>query len=322
MVLSAAWLLGPLVITASVTPLMIRVAVRLDVVDRPGFLKPHSKPVPYLGGVGVALGGFLAMPWVLGTGWPILPLALALTLGLIDDIRELPPSVRLVGQVLVGVLVWWTTLGGTSLKALVVAVALTVLLMNAMNFIDGLDGLASGVAAVSLLATFLVVPGSWGSSALAWAGATTGFLLYNRPPARIFLGDAGSYLLGAVLALHGFAAVFDAPGLGLTSLTGTAVVLAVAAYPTVELVSTVVRRLRLGKPLTIGDREHVYDRWVDRGHRPNHVTAVIVMLHSCLATAAVLVAESGSPSLAGSVLLLTALIATGCTIQPSSSGVD
>lgn len=322
MVLSAALFLGALVTTSLATPLMIRAAMRLDVVDRPGFLKPHSKPVPYLGGLAVAFGGFLAMPWALATGWPILPLVLAATLGLVDDIRGLPARVRLVGQLLVGVLVWWTALGGTSLMVLVVAVALTVLLTNAMNLIDGLDGLASGVATVSLFVTFLVVPGSWGSSALAWAGATAGFLLYNRSPARIFLGDAGSYLLGAVVALHGLAAVFDAPGLGLTGLTGAAVVLAVAAYPVVELVSTVARRLRRRKPLTSGDREHVYDRWVDRGHSPTRVTAVIVTMHASLAATAVLVAQSGSNGLAWGVVLLIAGFAAACIFQPSSSGVE
>ncbi|MGH9019022.1 MAG: hypothetical protein ACRDY1_14820, partial [Acidimicrobiales bacterium] len=136
-----------LVISFVATPVAIVVARRTGVVDRPGDLKPQEGAVPYLGGAAVfvaaVIGGALGRPLLL------LPLGLALVLGVADDIAHLPPLVRLVGQLAVGgvvAAVVATRLAGPIGPILVVGVA--VLLMNGVNMIDGLDALAGGVVAV------------------------------------------------------------------------------------------------------------------------------------------------------------------------------
>ena len=250
---------GSFAVVAACTPLAMAVARRTGVVDRPGPLKPQAAPVPYLGGVAVLLGLGVG----LGLGHPMLgvPLAGAAVLGVADDAADLPALARLVGQVAVGLGVGLTVptrIGGAGGTVLVAVV--TVLLVNGVNFLDGLDALAAGVVAVGCVAAALMMGGPARVVAVAGAGALAGFLLYNRPPARVYLGDAGSYLLGALLA----ALVAWGWSAG-TRPEVSAAVLALAALPVGEVAFAVVRRARDHRPITVGDRRHPYDLAVQRG---------------------------------------------------------
>ena len=165
------------------TPVAMAVATRTGVVDRPGPLKSQSAPVPYLGGVAV----FLAVLVGAALGHPavIAPLAGAVVLGVLDDRLELPAWVRLVGQAAIGVgiaLVVPTRVGGVGGGVLVVAAA--VVLMNGVNFLDGLDALAAGVVGIACVAFAVLAHTGGRDLAVAGAAALAGFLLYNRPPAR------------------------------------------------------------------------------------------------------------------------------------------
>ncbi|HEY7947243.1 MAG TPA: hypothetical protein VID75_06185, partial [Acidimicrobiales bacterium] len=191
---------GAAAVALAATPLAARVARRTGVVDRPGALKPQSASVPYLGGaavfVAVVVGGAAGRPLLL------LPLGLALVLGVADDAAHLPPWTRLVGQVGVGAVVALvvTTRLTEPIGGLLVA-AVTVLLINGVNMIDGLDTLAGGVVAVAAVGFAWLLRGDGRTLGVALACALAGFLVYNRPPARIYLGDGGSYLLGTALAV-------------------------------------------------------------------------------------------------------------------------
>ncbi|HTZ10749.1 MAG TPA: hypothetical protein VMB72_16880 [Acidimicrobiales bacterium] len=250
---------GSFAAAAALTPLAMALARRTGVVDHPGPLKPQAAPVPYLGGVAVLLGLGVG----LGLGHPVLaaPLGGAALLGVLDDAADLPAAARLVGQVAVGVgvaLAVPTRIGGAGGGALVVLV--TVLLVNGVNFLDGLDALAASVTALACVAFALVVGGPGRVVAVAGAGALAGFLLYNRPPARVYLGDAGSYLLGALLAAL-VATAWAAPVRSEVS----AAALALVALPVGEVAFAVVRRVRDHRPVTVGDRRHPYDLAVQAG---------------------------------------------------------
>jgi UDP-GlcNAc:undecaprenyl-phosphate GlcNAc-1-phosphate transferase len=241
------------------TPIAMAVALRIGVVDHPGPLKLQASPVPYLGGVAVfvasAVGGVLGRPSV------IAPLAGAVVLGVLDDRFDLPAWVRLVGQVAVGVgvaLVVTTRVPGLGGAVLVTAV--TVLLMNGVNFLDGLDALASGVLIVATGGFALLLHHGARDLSVAVAAALVGFLWYNRPPARIYLGDGGSYFLGAALA----ALLGWTWGGGVRSPVSVASLMLVAV-PVAEVAFAVVRRGRARQAVTHGDRRHLYDlvaaRW-------------------------------------------------------------
>ncbi len=252
------------------TPLAMVLAMRTGVVDHPGPLKPQAAPVPYLGGVAVfvaAMVGALA-----GRPTVIAPLAGAVVLGVLDDRFDLPAWLRLLGQAAVGVgvaVVVTTRVPGLGGGALVTAV--TVLLMNGVNFLDGLDALASGVLAAASIGFALLLDHGARDLSVALAAALVGFLWYNRPPARVYLGDGGAYFLGAALA----ALVAWAWSKGVRSPVSV-VSLMLVAVPVAEVAFAVVRRVRSHQPVTLGDRRHPYDLAVARGWSPR--TAVLCYL--------------------------------------------
>lgn len=241
------------------TPIAMVVATRTGVVDRPGPLKPQSAPVPYLGGVAVfvamLVGAAIAHPSV------VFPLTGAVMLGVLDDRLDLPAPLRLVGQFAVGVavaLVVPNKIGGVGGGVLVVLMVLV--LMNGVNFLDGLDALAAGVVVMAAVAFAVVLHAGPREVAVAVAAALAAFLLYNRPPARIYLGDAGSYLLGTALAV--LLCWSWAPG---TRSSVSVASLVIVAVPVAEVAFAVVRRLRGRQSITSGDRRHPYDLLVARG---------------------------------------------------------
>ena len=187
--------IGALGTTAVAVPVCIVLARRLGVMDRPGPLKPHATPVPYLGGVavfaGVVVGGWVGRPLAL------VPLAAALAVGVSDDRFGLPAPLRLVAQLGVGAVIAVTQpvhLPGWIGVPLVMAAS--VVLINGFNLLDGLDMLCAGVGAAAAIGFAVVTHGPARLLAASLTGALVAFLWYNRPPARIYLGDGGSYLLG------------------------------------------------------------------------------------------------------------------------------
>ncbi len=197
-----------LAISVLATPIAGRLGRALGLVDRPAdALKIHRAPVSILGGVG-AVGAAFAAAAALGhppSGWVLGAGALALALGLADDVRALPASARAAGPAAAGALL---VAGGLRLEPLGVLggaamVFAAVACANAVNMLDGQDGLAGGLAAGAALGLAGVAgPGTGGGPelGLALTGALIGFLVWNRPPARVFLGNGGAYAVGVLLA--------------------------------------------------------------------------------------------------------------------------
>jgi UDP-GlcNAc:undecaprenyl-phosphate GlcNAc-1-phosphate transferase len=247
----------------------------LGFVDRPGPLAIHTRPVSLLGGIAVAAAA-LGAAALAGRGPPaaaVAAIAVALLVGSFDDAGHLPVWLRLLGQAGAGGLLVLAGLRLTPFGPLdgVALVVLVVLLTNAVNILDGQDGLAGGLAAIA--AAGLVGVSGWvpGEPAvtlgLGLIGALLAFLVWNLPRARVFLGNGGSYAVGAVLAVPVAAVSREGwPGLAAATLC-----LGVFAF---ELLYTVVRRLRSGRPVTAGDRDHSYDSLATRlGSRPRSTMA-------------------------------------------------
>ena len=299
-------LIVALVITAILTPVAARLARRLDIVDRPGPLKVQTEPVPYLGGLAV-LAGMLG-PVALGRPTLAIGLVLATALGLADDVVDLSPRFRLATEVGIGA----ATALALAVPAPLVPVATTivVVLMNAVNLLDGLDGLASGVAGVAALGFALVLHDDMRIVALGLAGALAGFLLWNRPPAEIYLGDAGSYLIGA--SLGGLVVSTLAEG-GSPSVAAAAALL--VGVPLGDTAVAIERRWRAGRRLFTGDRGHVYDQLVTRGWTRERT--VLACVGAQLALAAVAAGVAMLADLPALIVAVTTIGAVAAWLLPT-----
>lgn len=276
-----------------VTPVAAWVATRVGIVDEPGPLKVHARTVPYLGGVAVLVA--LAGPVLAERPSLLLPLGLACALGLVDDAAGLPPTVRLAAETGLGVSAA-IAVGHHDLGRVVLGVAVVLVLVNAMNLLDGLDGLAAGVTIATATGFYVVLGGAGATLALVLAAAAAGFLVWNSPPARVYLGDSGSYLIGTALAML-FLAATQRPA---EVVSGACLFLAV---PVADTAIAIVRRFRAGRPLLAGDRGHVYDQLVDRGWQAP--TAVV----ACVAAQAALTgAGIAITGLTGSVAIVVTVV--------------
>jgi UDP-GlcNAc:undecaprenyl-phosphate GlcNAc-1-phosphate transferase len=284
-------------IAFATVPIVARIAERCRLVDHPGPLKIQQQPVPYGGGIAVLVA--IVIPVARDRATLLIPLVLACLLGLADDTRDLPVTIRLASEVVIGVVTAWVA-APHAVGYLAGGVILEVVLLNAANLLDGLDGLLASVAAVSAFGFGVVLAGAPATLAIAVAGALLGFGFWNRPPARIFLGDAGSYLVGTALAIMSLAAIDS----GASTACAAALLVGV---PVGDTVVAIVRRIRAGKPLLQGDRGHVYDQLVDRGW---HVPLVLVACASAqLILMAVAIGVSAvDPALAVGITVVTVVL--------------
>lgn len=248
-------------------PAARRIGLAVALVDRPGSLKIHREPISVLGGVAVVtatLGAFAITNRGLSAGLAS-SMALALLVGTVDDVRQLPPWIRVAALSAAGLAIGVDLIGSLALGSLAI-VALVLACSNSVNIMDGQDGLAGGLAAIAALSLAALLGQSGvvdGRLGFALGGSLLAFLLWNRPPARIFLGNGGAYGVGVLLAGLAAETVLQR---GWRGLFAAGACLSVFAL---ELLFTVARRLRSGSPLTGGDRGHAYDlaaeRWGSRG---------------------------------------------------------
>ncbi len=281
-----------LAVTAALVPVCIVVARRWGIVDRPGELKPQETPVPYLGGVAVFAGAAVGV--CVGRPVALVPLFAALAIGVSDDRFDLPAPLRLGAQLCVGALIAATQpihLPGWIGVPLVMAAS--VVLINGWNLLDGLDMLAAGVGAAATVGFAVLLLGPARLMAASLTGALVAFVWYNRPPARIYLGDGGSYLIGASTTIL----LASAWGVGVARATGV-IAFALLVVPVAEVACAIVRRRRGGRSLMTGDRAHPYDLLVKSGWSRAGATGIYIALEVVVVTA---VAVIGTPSMAVAV---------------------
>lgn len=296
------------------TPLCRRFALKRKIVDKPDdFLKPHGRPIPYLGGVAIYLG------WVAGLalatsemdvntrriGGIALLGTIIMLIGLFDDLSVMSSRAKLAANILVAFGVLALGIGGTVIAVITnpltipktdpidywlmwlysapLVLFIVVGATNATNLIDGMDGLCSGVLGIIAVGFFFLAAHLRTSMdptlaherlilAAAMLGGAFGFLPFNRNPAKIFMGDAGSMLLGLnaaiIILLFGEERLFR-------WMLGA---LLVFGLPIADMLLTLVRRFRNGRPLMEGDRSHFYDQLHDRGWSVRKVVVISYLL--------------------------------------------
>ncbi|MDX1388941.1 MAG: MraY family glycosyltransferase [Acidobacteriota bacterium] len=253
-------------LSAWLTPRMREAALRFGIVDRPdGRLKQHREPVAYLGGLAIYLSFLVAVALTFRFREEVLGILLAgsivVIVGLIDDLGELGPWTKLVGQ-LIAILVLIKSGIYIQLAFLppAVTIPLSVLwlvaITNAFNLIDVMDGLSAGTAAVAGLTLFAVAEWNGNITAavllVALAGSCLGFLRYNFEPARIYMGDTGSLFLGLMLGALAMNNAYTERNS--ISALSPALILGV---PLFDMVFVMYVRWRRGLPVMLGSPDHV-----------------------------------------------------------------
>ena len=310
------------------TPIVRRFAIRIGGIDQPSDRKVHPVPTPTMGGLAIyagflaALGVSQALPQFedMNRGSPE-PLAVLVTctlmviLGAVDDLKGITALTKLTGQIFVGGVLFllnvfvtyffWFWPGSIVSVGPDISVPLTILwvvaVTNAVNLVDGLDGLAAGMVAIASGVLFVYMaqtPSFFGDVsqpallAAITTGVCLGFLPWNFHPARIFMGDSGAMLLGMLLAVVTISGILRNPyapsgGDLALSFVPLLVPLLVLFVPFLDVFLAIVRRTRRGQGIGSADKEHLHHRLIDIGH--SHRKAVLLMyLWSVLISASAL----------------------------------
>lgn len=363
------YLLVLLVATATtylLSGLCRRIALHSGAVARVRDRDIHAVPIPYFGGVAMFFG--VAAAFLVAIHLPFLgrnqliqhdfqavliAAAVICVVGMIDDLFELHAIAKLAGQVLAaglvvanGVKMLWIPLPDSifsldSSASIAITVFFIVLCSNAVNYVDGLDGLAAGVVAIGALAFFtycyvLVVeqdlPRATTASLItvATAGACLGFLPHNYFPARMFMGDSGSMLLGLLLATSTIALTgqIDSGVLRAQSAGGLLAVylplvlpLAILALPFLDFVLAYLRRTLAGRWFWMPDKQHLHHRLLDRGHSQRRAVA-LMYVWSALISFGVVAIGLAQHWAAVVVVLLLGVVLTVLTVGPGLDKIE
>lgn len=298
--------LAALALSAILTPLIRKLALALQVVDEPGERKVHVEPVPLWGGLAIFLA-FLSTAKLFASDFEALgAVVVAGTfitgVGLVDDVRPLSAKVKFGGQIIAALIL---VAMGTKIEFLTnpfggmiylgwwsvpITVLWVVSITNMLNLIDGLDGLAAGVAVIAAGSLF-VVAADKGQVVMAMlsailAGSALGFLPYNFHPAKIFMGDTGSLFLGFILAaLSVEGALKGAATIGLT------IPILVLGVPVFDTLFAIIRRHREGRPIYKADRGHIHHRLLDLGLSQKSAVLVVYLCSLALGITGVILAQ-------------------------------
>jgi len=308
-------------LTILLTPLIKKLAIRIGAVDKPNQRKVHMKVMPRLGGLAIYISfiaGVLLFQPDSSHSLPILLGSLIIVItGMVDDVRELSPRVKLIGQlaaalvvVLSGIHVEFINLPfGGQLEFGIFSIPLTILwivgVTNAINLIDGLDGLAAGVSSIALLTIsgMAIIMGDAYVTVLGLIlmASTIAFLFYNFYPAKIFMGDTGALFLGymiSVLSLLGFKNVT------FISLIIPALILGV---PISDTFFAIIRRLVHKQPLSAPDKSHLHHCLLRLGFSHRQVVLIIYAIAAMFSLAAFIFSMA---TLWGSLIFIGVILIT------------
>lgn len=288
---------------AIIIPFIKKLAIQIGAVDMPRTRHIHSKPMPKMGGIGIFLGFLLGymlfsepsvqMNSILIGGFIII------LVGLIDDMTELKPLVKFIGQLASAcVIVFYgqfllndVSAFGINLHFGILAYPITIFFIlgciNCINLIDGLDGLSSGISSIYFLTVGIiaVMQGKFGLDfvlSFVMLGSTLGFLVHNFHPASIFVGDSGSMFMGfiiSVIALLGFKNV---------TLTSLIIPLLLIAIPILDTLFAIIRRLLKGESPSTADKFHIHHQLLNRNFSQTATVLIIYFIDLLFAFASIL----------------------------------
>ena len=308
-----AALVTALLVAVITTPVVKNLAHRVGAVDVPkDDRRMHSTPIPRMGGLAIFLGFMLSVllfaELTAQLRGMLLGSVIIMVLGIIDDIYALPAKLKLVVQIIAALI---AVLSGNVIQTMsnpnvfssdlywdlgMLAIPVTVIwivaITNAVNLIDGLDGLACGVSTISsmtLLVIALVVSDAPVAILMAaLAGGCLGFLPYNMNPAKIFMGDTGSTFLGFVLAVVSIQGLFK-----FYTIISFAVPFLMLGLPIFDTCFAFIRRIANGQSPMHADRSHVHHRLIDMGFNQKQAVAVLYVISAVLGLSAVVLTTSG-----------------------------
>ena len=272
--------LSVMAITSIFFPIVKWIAKHIDALDYPNERKIHKKPMPLLGGLMMFFGFLFGYMYFAPQNTQMLAILIAgfivILTGIIDDIKPLKAKEKLIGQIIAALIV--TFYGNILLNditffgfyfdfgifAYPITIIFIIALMNCINLIDGLDGLACGISAIffATIGVIAFIMHNIGSLEITitfiMLGACLGFLIFNFNPAKIFMGETGSMFLGfmiAVICLMGFKAV---------TLTSLVVPLLILAIPILDTLFAIIRRIIHKKPIYVADKKHIHHQLLNK----------------------------------------------------------
>lgn len=321
-----------------ITPGVILLAAKTGAMDAPDARKVHKKPIPRIGGLGIYAAFMVTIVSLLNvvdvtddvmfelTGL-IIGGSLIVLVGIVDDYKNLPAKVKLVGQIIAAAVLvigfdvhidFITDPFGDPLSDYIyteaLAIPLTIFwivgITNTINLIDGLDGLAAGVSVIASITIFLVAMQQEiflvATLTAALAGSALGFLYYNFNPARIFMGDSGSLFLGFMLAgISVIGAVKCATTIALI------VPILALGLPILDTTFAIVRRYRGGVPIFKPDKGHLHHRLLDLGFSQRQAVLLMYVISALLGLSAVALTEVSSQMAIIIVLLVVISVLFG-----------
>lgn len=288
-----------------ITPFIKKIAIFVGAMDEPNERKVHKQPIPRLGGLGIFAGllfGYMLFgePSELMNSILISSFIIVLT-GFIDDIKPIPAKYKFIGQ-LIGacIIVFYGNLRMENISALgfyakfgmfsdIITLFFILGCINCINLIDGLDGLAGGISAIYFLTIGIIttVKGYFGLEFIlcfVMFGACIGFLIHNFNPAKIFMGDSGSMLLGliiSVVALLGFKAA---------TLSSLVIPLLVLAIPILDTSFAIIRRKLKGESISKPDKFHIHHQLLKRNFTQRQTVIIIYIIDLLFAVASIIYA--------------------------------
>ncbi|MCE5286542.1 MAG: undecaprenyl/decaprenyl-phosphate alpha-N-acetylglucosaminyl 1-phosphate transferase [Pelosinus sp.] len=311
-----------LAVSYFITPQVKELAIKVGAMDAPDARKVHTRPIPRMGGLAIYAGFILAVFFSMHITNEIIGLLVGgtviLIVGIIDDLKSLPPKVKLFGQIFAAVVLlffdiridWLTNPFGDMVYVDYLSIPLTILwvvgLTNTVNLIDGLDGLAAGVSTIASITILLVaLQQNFGIVAIltaALAGSSMGFLQHNFNPAKIFMGDTGSMFLGYMLA------AISVLGTVKSAATIALIVPIVAlGLPIMDTAFAIVRRYMSGRPIFKPDKGHLHHRLLEMGLTQKQAVLLMYVISGCLGFSAIILTEVNKGI--GAVIIAVILIA-------------
>ncbi len=317
-------------ISLAATPFVITLAHKIGAVDTPDSeRRVHKKPIPRLGGLAIFYGFLIALLFFAKIDQQMKGMLIGslviVGIGILDDVKQLRALTKLAAQIAAAVVVVMNDVrieaisvpsfvapGGIlelGIFSIPITVAWIIIVTNAVNLIDGLDGLAVGISSIASFSLFFIaILGGEQTVAIiaaALAGGCLGFLPYNFNPAKIFMGDTGSQFLGFMLSVICIQGLFK--GYVIISFI---IPLLILGLPIFDTLFAICRRAWNHKPIMGADRGHLHHRLLDNGFTQKQTVAILYVIASVLGISAVLVLERGA-YVASLLLMLAVSIAFG-----------
>ena len=320
-----------LIVTYICTPLVRMLAVKIGAIDAPDARKVHQVSIPRLGGLAIYIGYMVSLLYsvkdISSVKGLLIGSVILVAVGIWDDVKQIGPKTKLLGQIVAALMlpifdnaIHFISIGDHMLYLEYLSIPLTVFWIvgftNIVNLIDGLDGLAAGISLIACIAICIVTlqmgQVDLACITLALAGAACGFLRYNFNPAKIFMGDTGSMLLGYTMA-----AISVMGSVKTAATVGLVVPVIVLGLPILDTLFAIVRRRINGRPVFQPDKGHVHHRLLAMGLTQKQAVLLMYAITAVLGCVSIVAAKANFTI----GLLLVVLILCACVWTATRIGI-